>query len=225
MFLPANDPDDPAGAESQLASLYARWRKPLVRLFRGRLGQHDKAEDAAQDVFVRMAVARKSLAPDEEAPYLRTTARSVALDAWRRDGRGEGPELVSMETAGPELAALPADERQSPLELAAHRERLQRLDAAVAELPERQRQAFLLNRIDGLSHDEVAAAMGISARMVAKHLNRAMAYCQLRVKYPSLQQMTQLHVQDDAHDARDTRDAHDSTDSRDAGAEERQEAP
>ncbi|MGJ7526059.1 RNA polymerase sigma factor [Variovorax sp. GB1P17] len=197
---PAHERDDTASANGQLASLYARWRKPLVRLFRGRLGNHEKAEEAAQDVFVRMAVAGKSLAPEEEEPYLRTTARSVSLDEWRRNGRSAAPEVVSMETAANELAALPADDRQSPLELAAHRERLQRLDEAVAELPERQRQAFLLNRIDGLSHDEVAAAMGISARMVAKHLQRAMAYCQLRVKYPSLQRMTQLHVHDETGD-------------------------
>jgi RNA polymerase sigma-70 factor (ECF subfamily) len=60
----------------------------------------------------------------------------------------------------------------------------------------------LLNLIDGMTHDEVAEAMGISARMVSKHLCRAMAYCQLRVNYGSLEQMERLHVHDE--EAEDT---------------------
>ena len=44
----------------------------------------------------------------------------------------------------------------------------------------------------------MAATMGISARMVAKHLHRAMAYCQLRVQYASLAQMECLLTADEA---------------------------
>lgn len=183
---------------ASLAKLYQRWRQPLRRLFQGRTGSREEAEDATQEVFVRLAVSGKSLAPEEEKPYLSVTARSVSTDGWRKNGRGVGPELVSMESGTEELESLRADEQSSPLEAAAHRQRIARLNDAVAELPERQRQAFLLNRIDGLSHDEVAAAMGISARMVAKHLNRAMAYCQLRVRYASVSQMERLHVHEEA---------------------------
>lgn len=177
-----------------LSSLYRRWRNPLVRLFQRRTANREHAEDAAQDVFVRIAVSGKRLAPEEEKPYLSTVARSVTTDDWRKGQRGAAPEIVSLETAAEELEALQANDGLSPLEIVAHRQRIARLNDAVAELPERQRQAFLLNRIDGLSHDEVAAAMGISARMVAKHLSRAMAYCQLRVRYASVSQMQCLHM-------------------------------
>lgn len=188
------DPFSAPRGESEpasLSALYERWRKPLLRLFQGRTGNRQQAEDATQEVFVRLAVSGKKLAPEEEKPYLSTAARSVSTDGWRRSGRGMGPEIVSMETVAEEVASQ-AQEQPSLLEAAAHRQRIGRLNAAVGELPERQRQAFLLNRIDGLSHDEVAAAMGISARMVAKHLQRAMAYCQLRVKYASVAQMERL---------------------------------
>lgn len=183
---------------ASLGSLYERWRQPLLRLFKGRTGNLHQAQDATQDVFVRLSVSGKTLAPEEEKPYLSTTARSVSTDHWRSNGAGAGPQIVSMESASEELAALQADERDSPVEAAAHRQRIARLNDAVAELPPRQRQAFLLNRIDGLSHEEVAATMGISTRMVAKHLTRAMAYCQLRVRYASVEQMERLHVVDEA---------------------------
>lgn len=190
----------PPGHEEPLTSLYRRWRNPLVRLFQGRSRDRAQAEDAAQDVFVRMAVAGKTLAPEEEKPYLSTVARSVATDDWRKSGREAALDTVSMETTSEELASLHTDDALSPLEIAAHRQRIARLNEAVAELPERQRQAFLLNRIDGLSHDEVAAAMGISPRMVAKHLQRAMAYCHLRVKYGSVEQMQRLRMTQDSSD-------------------------
>jgi RNA polymerase sigma-70 factor (ECF subfamily) len=200
------DPQSPAQGEppqrgtDSLTSLYQRWRHPLVRLFQRRSHSREQSEEAAQDVFVRIAVSGRSLAPEEEKPYLSTVARSVATDDWRKNGRDCALETVSMEAAGEELESLPADDALSPLEIAAHRQRIARLNDAVAELPERQRQAFLLNRIDGLSHDEVAAAMGITPRMVAKHLHRAMAYCHLRVKYASVEQMQRLHT---FHDLRE----------------------
>lgn len=196
-----SDPAQAAGHpsdEEPLTSLYQRWRNPLVRLFQRRSHSREQSEEAAQDVFIRLAVSGKSLAPEEEKPYLSTVARSVATDGWRRGGRDGALEIVSLEAAVEELESLPADDAHSPLEIAAHRQRIARLNDAVAELPERQRQAFLLNRIDGLSHDEVAAAMGITPRMVAKHLSRAMAYCHLRVKYASVEQMQRLHMLDDS---------------------------
>lgn len=183
---------------SPLASLYARWRAPLLRLLRSRLGNPALAEDATQDVFLRMAIARKQLSADEERPYLHSVARSVTTDSWRRLGGGNALVLVQQEAATDDWTPDAGEGPACPSETAAQRQRLARLEQALAELPERQRQAFLLNRIDGLSHDEVAAAMGISPRMVAKHLNRALAYCALRVHYASVAQMAQLHVADDA---------------------------
>lgn len=182
-----------------LTSLYERWRAPLLRLLQRRTGNRDLAEDATQDVFVRLAASGRALTPAEEAPYLATSARNAATDHWRRN---DDAELVSMEAASQELQALPDHRQCEPQQIAEQRQRIARLNDAVSELPERQRQAFLLNRIDGMTHDEVAAAMGISARMVSKHLSRAMAYCQLRVNYGSVEQMERLHVIDDiAEDA------------------------
>ncbi|WP_373925184.1 RNA polymerase sigma factor [Duganella sp. sic0402] len=178
-----------------LTSLYQRWRLPLLRLLQRRTGNRDLAEDATHDVFVRLAASGRALAPAEEAPYLATSARNAATDQWRRS---DDADVVSMDAVAQELNGLPDQPQSEPQHIAEQRQRIARLNDAVAELPERQRQAFLLNRIDGLTHDEVAEAMGISARMVSKHLSRAMAYCQLRVNYGSVEQMARLHLNDDA---------------------------
>nr|WP_258077542.1 sigma factor-like helix-turn-helix DNA-binding protein [Xanthomonas arboricola] len=49
-------------------------------------------------------------------------------------------------------------------------------------LPPRCRQAFILNRIDGLTYPQVAAAMDISIKMVEKHISRALAACRAAVQ-------------------------------------------
>ncbi|MCB5362410.1 sigma-70 region 4 domain-containing protein [Pusillimonas sp. CC-YST705] len=52
------------------------------------------------------------------------------------------------------------------------------------ELPERQRETFVLHRFDGLVYEEIAARMHISRALVNKLISQAMAYCRLLVNYP-----------------------------------------
>jgi RNA polymerase sigma-70 factor (ECF subfamily) len=48
------------------------------------------------------------------------------------------------------------------------------IKAWVEDLPDRQREAFVLSRFNGLSHDEIAAVMGVSPRTVNNHIVRAL---------------------------------------------------
>lgn len=186
-----------AAVPSLLAQAYARWREPLRRLLRRRLGRPEDAEDAVQDVFVRYAVAAKALPAEEEAPYLHTIARHVAHDAWHRAQRHEARTA----DAAASDADVP-DEHADPVRDAAYRERLARLAAALAELPERRREAFVLHSIDGLTQTDVAERMGISRRMVHNHVTLAFAYCQMRVRYRSAEDMrrAQHRAGNDTHD-------------------------
>jgi RNA polymerase sigma-70 factor (ECF subfamily) len=60
----------------------------------------------------------------------------------------------------------PEDDRPSALATLETRERLTALDAALAELPERQRQAVVLRHIEGLANPEIAEVMDISVEAV-----------------------------------------------------------
>jgi RNA polymerase sigma-70 factor (ECF subfamily) len=57
------------------------------------------------------------------------------------------------------------------------RESLSKLEQAIETLPERQREVFLLNRVEGLDPAAVAARLGISRNMVDKHLRQALVRC------------------------------------------------
>lgn len=184
--VPGADDDS---APSLLARVYARWHQPLQRLLGRRMGNREDAEDAVQEVFARYAASGKALPPEEQEPYLRVVARHVSHDAWRRSAQAPGRETLSLDEHLDAMEQLPADEGSDPVQAAHHRERLQRLEQAMAELPERRREAFVLHSIDGLTQTEVAQRMGISRRMVHSHVTQAFAYCELRVLYRSAEEM------------------------------------
>jgi RNA polymerase sigma-70 factor (ECF subfamily) len=64
-------------------------------------------------------------------------------------------------------------EASSPETLLARSQTLSAIEEALAELPERQREAFLLRHWEGLDTDEAAKAMGVTAGSVKTHLSRA----------------------------------------------------
>jgi len=188
-----------AEEQSLLARTYARWRLPLQRMLGRHLRNREDAEDAAQDVFMRYAASGKALPAAEQEPYLRTVARNLSHDAWQKSQHRHGVEVLSLDEQAGALEQLPADDATDPVHAAEYRERLRRLEEAMAELPERRREAFVLHSIDGLTQTEVAQRMGISRRMVYNHVHLAFAYCQMRTQYSSAEEMRlmqALHAQE-----------------------------
>jgi RNA polymerase sigma-70 factor (ECF subfamily) len=49
--------------------------------------------------------------------------------------------------------------------------------AALQELPAQCREAFLLNRLEGLTHSEIAERLGVSTKTVQRHIERALRRC------------------------------------------------
>lgn len=56
------------------------------------------------------------------------------------------------------------------------------LKQALSELPERTQEIFRLNRIEGMTHAEVARQLDISDSSVQKHLSKALAYVMQRLQ-------------------------------------------
>ena len=94
---------------------------------------------------------------------LRRPERHLRVDLWKPrddDDRREGPQLADPAATTPE-------------EGASTRELARQLEAAVGELPPKQRAALLLSRVDGLAYRDVAAALGCTEGAVKALLFRA----------------------------------------------------
>ncbi|MNF38736.1 putative RNA polymerase sigma factor FecI [compost metagenome] len=63
-----------------------------------------------------------------------------------------------------------------------HGQRLDMLQRALAELPGPCRDCFMLRKLEGLSHPQIAERLGISRAMVEKHIVNAMKHCRVRLR-------------------------------------------
>ena len=57
-----------------------------------------------------------------------------------------------------------------------------RLEAAIGELPETQREVFLMNRIDKMTYNEIAEALGVSVKAIEKRMGKALKTLRSKIK-------------------------------------------
>jgi len=153
-----------------LSALYHTERKRLERQISRKVGCRSTASDLVQDIFLRLwekAVEWKG----DSAAYLSRCASNAAIDHLRA-------ENTRAEYLRETLHDNPTGLSASPEEIISAHQNIRQIDEILASLPEKTRHIFLLNRIHGRSFSEIAAAMDISSRAVAKHMARAVAACE-----------------------------------------------
>lgn len=140
----------------------------LRRLLRSRGRSIDDTEDLIQEAFLRLqAYCRDGKAQVERTEaFLVRTALNLSIDEHRRS------RVSPFHAAG--LAGIEViDPRPTPDEVFAAQDRLRHMHKGLASLSPRQREVFLLNRVDGLSFVQIAAKLGVSLSMVEKHAAKA----------------------------------------------------
>src|SRR5438876_10792266 len=146
------------GSEEALGLLHRRFAGPIFALAVQTLDRA-AAEDIVQDVF--LAVWRNAATFDPERGSVRAWILQIAhfrlLNELRR--RSRQPELET-DPEGHVLASLPARD-PGPAEAAAAEHRRATLQSAVDDLPPPQRQAIRLAFLHDLTHEQVAAELGL----------------------------------------------------------------
>lgn len=155
-----------------IAGVYRDNHRWLQDWLRRRLGNAWEAADLAQEAFVRLLAAPRTFSDTGHArAYLRGMANHLCVDLWRR--REIEQAWLEMLAAQPP-ATLPSAEDQVIVLRA-----LQDIDAMLRALPENTARAFILTAACGMTQQEAARDMGISERMVRKHVARAALHCML----------------------------------------------
>jgi RNA polymerase sigma factor (sigma-70 family) len=163
--------------QDQLEFAYGVHRADLMRLFLARLGDQAEADDLLQELWLK--VGQKPAGPVQHGrAYLFRMAHNLVIDRLReRHRRMQRERRWSDEaTDFPAAGCEPADRRKTAEEAMLDREEIATLVSAIANLPEGARRAFELHKLQGMSHGEVAAALGISKSGVEKHMAVAMRY-------------------------------------------------
>lgn len=156
-----------SGDPAILDLLLDRFWTPLITYTASLLQSWDDAEDVVQETFVRLWERREEWGVRGSLrALLFQIARNLALDETRR--RHRHLELLKGRDVLPRRGTTPAAEFEGSLLQTAY-------EAAVAALPERRREVFLLSRHHGLSYQQVAVVMEISPQTVANQMSAALA--------------------------------------------------
>jgi RNA polymerase sigma factor (sigma-70 family) len=151
------------GYEGAFDEIVRRYRRPLGRFAASIVG--GRHEDVTQDSFRKALEAlRRGDAEIELRPWLYRIVRNTALNDLR-DRPPAAAELADDLVAGTRSAAAEAEAREEVAELVEH----------LRALPENQRAALLMRELDGMGHDEIGAALGISKGAARQAIARGRA--------------------------------------------------
>lgn len=157
-------------ARTALLAAYLERRPDLVRFFTLRLKSAAAAEDIVQDIYLRIATVDPGMEVRNAAGYLYRLGSNLMLDRIRGERRAAARDHDWRETHRTVSGAEDVAEDPRADDAVAARQRLAAIVAVLQELPPQTQRVFRMHKFDGLSHAEVAKALGISRSGVEKHV-------------------------------------------------------
>ncbi|MDD3448842.1 MAG: sigma-70 family RNA polymerase sigma factor [Gammaproteobacteria bacterium] len=157
-----------------IANLYQEYGDSLRRFVAKKLSPGD-VDDVMHDTFIRVLCLTDGYELRRPRPFLFQIATNLILDHFR------ARRAHVYENCEGSDAAQQAVDNVTPEQTVYARQRLEVLQHAIAELPPRCREVFLLHKFENESHAAIAAKLGISVNMVEKHVIRALAHCRERL--------------------------------------------
>jgi RNA polymerase sigma-70 factor (ECF subfamily) len=166
-----------APAKAPLIAVLARHYDELVDSVRRRFGDRQTAHEVVHDVCVQLLEAPEKEAVRVPLALLHKITHDRAISHYRSERRRQAwvdgqAELTEA------ICSVPGPER---LQVAT--EELEHLCAAIADLPSRCQQVFVMHKIHEVPQRQVAEQLGISVKAVEKHLKNGMTKCLARLGF------------------------------------------
>jgi RNA polymerase sigma-70 factor (ECF subfamily) len=154
------------GDHDAFDTIFRQWYEPVVRSANRVLRDTGVAEELTQDVFLELWRRRESLAPDSSvAGYLMQSVRNRSLNHLRHLAV-QKKSVVFVEALSEPIERADAQVHASELHTA--------MTAAIAALPPRTQEVFLLSRERGLRYSEIAEHLGVTVKAVEANMSRAL---------------------------------------------------
>lgn len=165
------------GRESAFRELIGRYERPVFSLIYRLVRDRERAEDLAQDTFIKVLNALDRYDPSYKfSSWIFKIAHNTALDQLRR----KEPETLSLDgspharTAAEIQATVltPASGDETPEEFTASREVGAEIERAIGTLRAEYRTAIILCHVEGRPYDEIAEIMGVPLGTVKTFIHR-----------------------------------------------------
>ena len=145
------------------SQLFRTHSKTVFNYIYYKFGNEEKARDAVQEAFVKLWENCAKVTPEKAKSFVYTVANNLYLNVIKAEKvrlkyRKEGTTTT----------------REDPEFLLEEGQFREKLENALAGLPENQRSTFLLNRIDGKTYAQIAELEGVSVKAVEKRMHLAL---------------------------------------------------
>ncbi|MBT8259343.1 MAG: RNA polymerase sigma factor [Bacteroidia bacterium] len=150
--------------ERVFSSLFTKHATDLHNFLYYKYGDRLNPQDKMQEAFVKLWENCKKVKPSKAKSYLFTVANNLMLNAIAHQ-----KVVLKYQKIKPR-----SQTNENPEFLMEEDQYMEKLQNALAGLTEAQRTAFLLNRIEGKKHKEIAEMLGISTKAVEKRIYSAL---------------------------------------------------
>lgn len=160
--------------EAVFERIFQKYADEIHRFLYYKYGESMAAllEDKIQEAFITLWNNCGKVSPDKAKSYLYTVANNLVLNEIKH-------QKVVYKFREQKVEKL---NQESPEFILREKEYEEKLNKALANLTEAQRTAFLLNRIEGKKHKEIAELLGISQKAVEKRIYGALAKLRTEIK-------------------------------------------
>jgi len=156
--------------EDVFNSIFKSNSKTIFNYIYYKFGNEEKAYDAVQEAFVKLWENCAKVTPQKAKSYVYTVANNLYLNVLKA-------EKVRLKYADKTEKV----SNEDPEFILEQQEFKEKLDRALASLPENQRTVFLLNRIDGKKYAEIAVMEGVSVKAIEKRMHLALKSLRERI--------------------------------------------
>lgn len=158
---------------AEFKDIFDQYYTPIKNFLYYKCGDIDLSEDLTQDVFMKLWDKREEVQLETVKSYLYTIANNMLLNKIRHD-----KVVISFAEKNKTQ-----QEEQSPEFTMQEKEFKQELERVISEMPEKQREVFLMNRIEELTYKEIAERLELSVKAVEKRMHGALGHLREHIKY------------------------------------------
>lgn len=158
------------GDRGAFTTLFARHRGSILRMARRFTGNPARAEELAQDIFIKLYTSARRYRP---TAAFKTFLFRIAINHCLNERRRAEHQVERATTDAPFEAHPSLHAAEKPDEALEARQLAKALSDALGQLRDNERLAFSLCRFDGLSYAEIARTLNVSEPAVKSLIHRA----------------------------------------------------
>lgn len=168
------------GHERAYREMVRRYERPVFSLIYRMVRDRERAEDLAQETFVKVLNALHTYRPEYKfSSWIFKIANNAAIDHLRRKELDTlslqgAPDAVDAERRDRTSLQL-ADRGESPLDELEARELGSQIEEAIAQLRPEYRACILLRHVEGYAYEDIADILGLPLGTVKTYIHRARA--------------------------------------------------